>query len=101
MRKPVKLGNCRLKEEAEAGLERIWFYGLEHWGLAAANEYYAGFFEHFEQLAAQPLLYPAVDDIHEGYRRSVCGTDSIYYRIEGQTVEIMAIIGQQDVDKWL
>ncbi len=69
MRKPVKLGNYRLKEEAEADLERIWFYGLEHWGLAAANEYYAGFFEHFEQLAAQPLLYPAVDDIHEGYRR--------------------------------
>jgi len=46
-------------------------------------------------------LYPTVDDIREGYRRSVCGTDSIYYRIEVQTIEIMAVIGQQDVDEWL
>jgi toxin ParE1/3/4 len=46
-------------------------------------------------------LYPAVDDIREGYRRSVCGVDSIYYRIEGETVEIMAIIGRQDVEEWL
>jgi len=57
--------------------------------------------ERFDKLAEQPLLYPAVDDIREGYRRSVCGTDSIYYRIEGQIVEIMALIGQQDVDEWL
>jgi toxin ParE1/3/4 len=46
-------------------------------------------------------LYPAVDDISEGYRRSVCGVDSIYYRIEGETVEIMAIIGRQDLEEWL
>jgi len=52
-------------------------------------------------LAERPLSYPAVDDIRVGYRRSVCGADSIYYRIEGEAVEIMAIIGQQDLDGWL
>ncbi len=62
--------------------------------------YHAAFFDHFEQLAEQPLLYP-VSDIREGYRRSVCGVDSVYYRIEGETVEIMAIIGQQDAHDWL
>jgi toxin ParE1/3/4 len=31
----------------------------------------------------------------------VCGVDSIYYRIEGETVEIMAIIGRQDLEEWL
>ena len=46
-------------------------------------------------------LYQAVDDIREGYRRSVCGTDSIYYRIEENTVEIMCILGQQDIDEWI
>ena len=56
------------------------------------------FFDRFEQLAEQPLLYQAVDDIREGYRRSVCGVDSIYYRINRNTVEIMAIIGPQDID---
>jgi toxin ParE1/3/4 len=42
-----------------------------------------------------------VDDIRAGYRRSVCGIDSIYYRVQGDSVEIMAIIGQQDLDQWL
>jgi toxin ParE1/3/4 len=45
-------------------------------------------------------LYPATD-IREGYRRSVCGSESVYYRIVGETVEIMAIIGRQEVDDWL
>jgi toxin ParE1/3/4 len=31
----------------------------------------------------------------------VCGVDSIYYRVEDDTVEIMAILGQQDVDEWI
>jgi toxin ParE1/3/4 len=43
----------------------------------------------------------AVDDIRAGYRRSVCGADSIYYRVQGDTVEILAIVGQQDLDNWL
>jgi len=48
-----------------------------------------------------PILYQAVDEIREGYRRSVRGIDSIYYRVDGDTVEIMAIFGQQDVDEWI
>ena len=34
-------------------------------------------------------------------RRSVCGRDSVYHRIEADTIEIMAIIGRQDLDEWL
>jgi toxin ParE1/3/4 len=95
------MASYKVSPEAEADLYRIWLYGLEQWGLAAADRYNAAFFKHFEQLAEQPLLYPAVDDLRQGDRRSVCGSDSVYYRIEGQIVEIMAIIGQQDVSKWL
>ena len=68
--------------------------------MAAADEYYATFFDHFEQLAEQPHLHPA-DNIREGYRRSVCGSESVYYRIVDEVVEIMAIIGRQDADDWL
>jgi toxin ParE1/3/4 len=94
------MGNYRLAPEAKADLERIWFYGVQNWGLGAADKYYAAFFDHFEQLAAQPHLYPAAE-IREGYRRSVCGSESVYYRIVGEAVEIMAIIGRQEVDDWL
>lgn len=94
-------GSYRLSPEAEADLYRIWLYGLEQWGVVEADRYYGEFFDRFEQIAANPVMYQAVDDIREGYRRSVCGRDSIYYRIDAGVVEIMAIIGQQDLDAWL
>ncbi len=91
----------RLTDEAEADLIRIHQWGVRNHGEAQADRYYNAFFERFEQLAKQPLLYPVVDNIRKGYRRCVCGADSIYYRINGETVEIMAIIGQQDANEWL
>jgi len=94
------MANYRISPNAEADLERIWFYGLEHWGVKAADRYHSAFFDHFEELAAQPLLH-AISDIREGYRRSICGKDSVFYRVDGETVEIMAIIGQQDLNEWL
>lgn len=57
--------------------------------------------ERFGLLAAKPYLAPAVDDVRKGYRRSVCGADSIYYRIEGNTIDIMAILGRQDTQNRL
>ncbi len=95
------MGRYRLTDEAEADLIRIHQWGVHTHGEAQADAYYFQFFECFEKLAEQPLLYPPVDDIRKGYRRCVCGVDSIYYRIEGETVEIMAIIGQQDARQWL
>jgi toxin ParE1/3/4 len=38
-----------------------------------------------------------VDYIKEGYRRCPCGSDTIYYRIIDNMVEIMAIVGMQDL----
>jgi toxin ParE1/3/4 len=95
------MGTYRLTENAKEDLRRIYRRGLREYGEAQADEYYNALFDRFEQIAERPFLYPAVDDIREGYRRSVCGVDSIYYRIEGETVEIMAIIGRQDVEEWL
>jgi toxin ParE1/3/4 len=95
------MGTYKLSEDAEADLERIWLRGLKEYGLEQADKYYDAFFERFEELAENPYLYQAVDDIREGYRRSPCGVDSIYYRIDGDTVEIMSIIGRQDIEHWL
>ena len=98
------MGSYRLSDNAESDLYRIWLYGLDQWGLNKADTYVAAFFEHFDVLADNPFQYPAVDEIRDGYRRSVCGTDSVYYRIvddETNVVEIMAIIGKQDTNQWL
>ena len=90
------MANYKLTVNAEEDLWQIYHWGFSHHGEAAADEYNAAFFDRFEQIAEQPLLYPPAESIRQGYRRSVCGVDSIYYRINGTTVEIMAIIGQQD-----
>lgn len=95
------MATYRLTENAKEDLHRIYRRGLREYGEAQADQYYNALFDRFEQIAEHPFLYPAVDDIREGYRRSVCGVDSIYYRIEGETVEIMAIIGRQDLEEWL
>ncbi len=95
------MGNYKLSEDAKADLIRIHQHGVREYGEIQADSYYAAFFDRFEEIAEQPYLYQAVDYIREGYRRSVCGTDSIYYRVEGDTVEIMNIVGRQDASETL
>ena len=95
------MGNYKLSEDAKADLIRIHQHGVREYGEIQADRYYAAFFDRFEEIAEQPYLYQAVDYIREGYRRSVCGTDSIYYRVEGDTVEIMNILGRQDTSETL
>ena len=90
-----------LSPEAEEDLTKIYFWGFEQWGTVQADKYLNNFYDRFEQIADQPYLYPAVDFIHEGYRRSVCGGDNIFYRIESNGVEIMRILGRQDTDQIL
>ena len=94
-------GSYKLSPEAESDLYRIWLYGCQRWGADAADRYYAAFFERFEAIAANPQHYSSVDEIQKGYRRSVFGRDSVYYRVVGDEVEVMAIIGQQDLEAWL
>jgi len=89
--------NYRLSPDAEDDLYRIWLYGARKFGVAQADKYYQAFFHQFEAIAKDPFLYPSVDHIRKGYRRGVSGVDSIYYRINDDVMEIMAIIGRQDV----
>ena len=92
------MASYSLSSEAEEDLYRIWLYGLRKFGEKHADKYYLAFFEHFEMIAKDPYLFPSVDYIRLGYRRCVSGVDSIYYRINEDTVEIMTIIGRQDIE---
>jgi toxin ParE1/3/4 len=53
----------------------------------------------FEELAENPRLWQAVGHIRPGYRRSVYGRHSIYYRIAPDTIVIMRILGRQDLQQ--
>ncbi len=93
------MGSYKLSEEAKMDLARIYWRGRQEYTEQQADHYYEAFTRRFEELAKAPYQYQTVDHIREGYRRSVCGVDSIYYRLNGDIVEIMRVLGRQDVNE--
>ena len=69
--------------------------------MAQADKYFETFFEYFQIIAEQPYSFESVDHIKKGYKRCVCGSDSIYYKLNNDLVEIIAIIGSQDFNNVL
>lgn len=85
-----------LSLEAETEIHELVLYGIGRFGIEQAEKYHAKLKQHFKILAENPLHYPSVDYIRSGYRRSVCGVHSIYYRVNEDSIEIMNVIGRQD-----
>ena len=92
------MAKYRLSNEAKEDLIRIHHYGVEKFGMTQADRYFNSFFEYFDIIAQRPFSFESVDYIKNGYKRCVCGSDSIFYKINNGTVEIMAIIGRQDLN---
>ena len=90
------MANYKLSKAAKDDLIRLHQYGVDNFGETLADKYFYAFFDQFEKIAAQPYLFPPVDDIKPGYRRCVVGVDSIYYQILDNSVEIIRIIGRQN-----
>ena len=91
------MADYKLTNEAKQDLIRFHQYGVGKFGVAQADKYYDSFFKYFDIIAQQPYSFESVDYIRTGYRRCACGADSIYYRITNDIVEIMAIVGRQDL----
>ncbi len=91
------MAEYRINNEAKNDLIRIHQYGVKKFGEVQADNYFKSLFDYFEMIADRPFSYESIDYIKEGYRRCVCGADSIYFKINDNIVEIMAIIGRQDV----
>ena len=87
----------RLSTAAKEDLIRIHQFGVKKFGITQADKYFYSFFDYFEIIAQRPFSFESVDYIKEGYRRCACGSDTIYYRINDSEVEIMAILGMQDL----
>lgn len=91
------MAKYKVSNSAKEDLIRIHHYGVESFGMIQADKYFNAFFDYFEIIAQQPFAFEPADYIKKGYRRCPCGVDSIYYRINDDLVEIMAIIGRQDL----
>ena len=91
----------KLSNVAKEDLIRIHHYGIKKFGMKQADKYYDSFFEYFNIIAQQPFSFESVDFIKLGYRRCVRGSDTIYYKLNNGVVEIMTIIGRQDLNNLL
>lgn len=95
------MAKYRLSKAVQEDLIRIHHYGVKKFGMAQADKYFDSFFKYFDIIAQRPFSFESVDFIKNRYRRCVCGSDSIYYRINEDVVEIMAIVGRQDLNSIL
>ena len=91
------MAEFRLSNTAKEDLIRIHHFGVEKFGVIQADKYFDSFFDFFEVIAQRPFSFESVDYVKKGYRRCPCGSDTIYYRINDNMVEIMAIVGMQDL----
>jgi len=91
------MAKYKLSNTAKEDLIRIHHYGIKKFGVIQADKYFDSFFEYFNNIAKQPYSHESVSYIKTDYRRCVCGSYSIYFKINNDIVEIMAIIGRQDL----
>ena len=92
----ARMAKYVLTVEAEFDIERIAYFGIDRFGELQARDYNALLFRQFARIASAPLRYPSAADIRPGYRRSVVGAHSIYFRILEGEVEIVRVLGRQD-----
>lgn len=95
------MAKYRLSKEAERDLIRIHQYGVEQFGMIQAEKYFNSFFEYLDIIAQRQFSFESVDFIKEGYRRCVCVVHSIYFRLNENHIDIMTIIGREDLNKKL
>lgn len=95
------MAEFRISNTAKEDLIRIHHYGVKKFGMTQADKYFETFFEYFDIIAEQPFSFESVDYIKKDYRRCVCGADSIFFKVNENIVEIMAIIGRQDLNQKL
>ena len=95
------MAEFRISNTAKEDLIRIHHYGVKKFGITQADKYFDSFFEYFEIIAQRPFSFESVDFIKKGYRRCVCGSDSVFFKVNEDVVEIMTIIGRQDLDSIL
>lgn len=93
------MGKYKISNAAKEDLIRIHHYGVKKFGVKQADKYFNSFFDYFDLITERPHSFEAVDYIKPGYRRCVCGVDCIYFRNDGNIVEIMSIIGRQDLNQ--
>ena len=95
------MAKYKLSNTAKEDLIKIHHFGVKKFGMTQADKYFESFFDYFEIIAERPFSFESVDFIKTDYRPCPCGLDNMYYRVNNDIVEIISIIGRQDLKNML
>ena len=81
--------------QAEADLLDIWQFTFETWGDQQADRYLFSLNQGLERLTRAPRLGRPRDSIRPGYRSLSVGRHVIFYRIDGQTIDVIRVLHEK------
>lgn len=90
----------RLTRRTYADLENIYIYGVKQFGVQQADAYYSALMQQIDALEQNPLLHPKYEG-DESYRKCVFKSNTIYFQIYDNVLEIVRILGRQDIEREL
>jgi toxin ParE1/3/4 len=92
-----------LSPAAQAGLEQIWDYTRDRWGLDQAEQYLRELQRAIERAAANPRVGRDCDEIRPGYRKLAAGSHTLFYRVTGErAIDVVRVLHQRmDIDRHL
>lgn len=89
------MGQYRLSRKAAEDLAGIYLYSYQHFCELQADQYIQALEEKLHELAENPSIAMAVDDIRRGYRRALIQKHAIYFRSNPDGIFVVRILHQQ------
>lgn len=86
----------KLSPLAQEDLKNIFEFDMDRFRVHQVIEYLTGLEGELHKLAKSPFQYPAVDHLHERYRRGIYPGHSICFWINGDINEIMWVLYMED-----
>jgi toxin ParE1/3/4 len=87
---------------AESDLIDIWVYSFGEWDDVQTDKYLDELNAAIDSLAGNPYLGVRRDNVREGYRASSVNQHAVYYRLSGNSVDVVRVLhGQMDPNRHL
>ncbi|NOX72202.1 MAG: type II toxin-antitoxin system RelE/ParE family toxin [Alphaproteobacteria bacterium] len=91
------MADYRLSKAAQIDLIEIAHYGGDQYGPKQSETYRDKLSQRLEDISAAPMQFPAVEHVQPGIRRAVCGAHQVYFHLVDGEVEIVRVLGRQDL----
>ena len=94
--------NVILLAAAREDLTEIWTFGAIEWSMSRADAYFGMLMAAIGRLGDHPLMAPPAAGLGPGYRRLVVRAHVVFYRVEGDVVEVVRVLHQsRDAGRWV